>query len=178
MRYGFVLPDADVRIAPKLAREAEEAGWEAVFIPDCIYIDIGSDHNIPAYDPWVVLAAMAVRTERVILGPMVTSLSRRRPWKVARETTTLDILSGGRTVLPVGLGALDDAGFERVGEATGRKERAELLDEALDIIAGLWSGRRFSYKGTHFQVRDLTFLPTPVQQPRVPVWVVGAWLRE
>src|SRR4051812_10475683 len=178
MKYGFVLPDADVKIAPELAREAEDAGWDGVFIPDCIYIDTEGFHNMPAYDPWVVLAAMAVRTGRVIIGPMITPLSRRRPWKVARETATLDILSNGRLVLPVGLGALDDAGFERVGEATGRKERAELLDEALDIIAGLWSGERFSFEGRHFQVRDLTFLPRPVQQPRIPVWVVAAWPRE
>src|SRR5438105_14706089 len=105
MRYGFVLPDAGVRTAPELAHEAEEAGWEGVFIPDCIYIDTDSDHNMPAYDPWVVLAAMAVRTERVRLGPMLTPLSRRRPWKVARAPATLDLLTNGRLGLRVALGA-------------------------------------------------------------------------
>ncbi len=109
------------------------------------------------------------------MGTMLTPLSRRRPWKVARETATLDHLSNGRLVLPVGLGALDDAGFGRVGEATDRKVRAELLDESLDIITGLWSGKPFSYVGKHYKVEEMTFLPAPVQQPRIPIWVVGAW---
>jgi alkanesulfonate monooxygenase SsuD/methylene tetrahydromethanopterin reductase-like flavin-dependent oxidoreductase (luciferase family) len=173
MRYGFVLPGADVLSGPGLAREAEEAGWDGVFVPDCIEIQ-----GEPMGDPWVVMAAMAMRTERVRIGPMVTPLSRRRPWKVARETATLDILSNGRLVLPVGLGALDDAGFEKVGEATDRRVRAAMLDEALDIVAGLWSGERFSYEGEYFKVRELTFLPRPVQRPRIPVWVVAAWPRE
>jgi hypothetical protein len=118
-----------------------------------------------------------MRTERVMLGPMVTPLSRRRPWKVARETMTLDHLSNGRLVLPVGLGAMDDGGFGKVGEATERKARAELLDESLAILAGLWSGQPFSFQGKHFHLEEMTFLPTPVQTPRIPVWVVGAWPR-
>jgi hypothetical protein len=80
-------------------------------------------------------------------------------------------------VLPVGLGALDDGGFGKVGEATDRKTRAELLDESLDIVAGLWSGQPFSYEGKHYKVEEMTFQPPPVQRPRIPVWVVGAWPR-
>jgi hypothetical protein len=177
MRYGFVLPGGDARLAADLAAEAEAAGWEGVFYPDCICIGNPNSPMPPVHDPWVVLAAMAMRTERVILGPMVTPLSRRRPWKVARETMALDHLSNGRLVLPVGLGALDDSGFGKVGEATDRKMRAELLDESLAILAGLWSGQPFSFQGKHFHLEEMTFLPTPVQTPRIPVWVVGAWPR-
>ncbi len=162
---------------PALAAECEAAGWDGVFIPDCIFIDSEQDPESPSYDPWILLAAMALRTSRVLLGTMITPVSRRRPWKLARETVTLDHLSHGRVVLPVGLGALDDAGLGRVSEATDRKTRAELLDEGLAILDGLWSGKRFSFDGKHYAVRDLTFKPAPVQSPRIPVWVVAAWPR-
>lgn len=175
MRYGFVIPLWDILVLPDLAAEAEAVGWDGIFIPDCILIDVPQAPAQSAYDPWVALTAMALRTTHIRLGTMITPLSRRRPWKVARETTSLDILAHGRLVLPVGLGALDDAGFGRVGEATNRKIRAELLDESLAIINGLWSGERFSYSGTHYQVQDFIFQPTPVQRPRIPIWVVGAW---
>ena len=127
MQYGFIIPNGDVRAIAGLAYEAEMAGWDGVFIPDCICIDSESDPMMPGFDPWVVLAAMAMRTERVRLGTMLTPVSRRRPWKLAREVATLDQLSNGRIILPVGLGALDDAGFTRVGEATDRKVRRRCL---------------------------------------------------
>jgi alkanesulfonate monooxygenase SsuD/methylene tetrahydromethanopterin reductase-like flavin-dependent oxidoreductase (luciferase family) len=117
MRYGFVLPGGDVWTIPEMALEAETAGWDGVFIPDCISIDTPNYPPGPNYDPWILLTLMAMRTERVVLGPMLAAISRRRPWKLARETMTLDYLSRGRIVLPVGLGAAaDDAGFYKVGE--------------------------------------------------------------
>jgi hypothetical protein len=174
VQYGFVIPNGDIHTIVELAGEAEEAGWDAVFYWDGICIEGAG----PMYDPWVVLAAMAVRTRRVRLGAMLTPLSRRRPWKVARETVSVDHLSGGRLILPVGLGALDDGGFGKVGEPTDRKTRAELLDESLEILTGLWSGRPFSYQGRHYHLDEMTFLPPPVQSPRIPIWVVGAWPRE
>src|SRR5204863_4018588 len=117
-------------------------------------------------------------TTRVRIGAVLTPVSRRRPWKLARETVTLDHLSHGRLVLPVGLGALDDGGFGKVGEPTDRKTRAELLDEGLAILTGLWSGQPFSFHGEHYQVEELTFLPPPVQSPRIRIWVVGLWPHE
>ena len=171
MHYGFIVPKGDPHAVANLAREAEEAGWDGVFYFDGIYVGEGME----IYDPWVVIAAMAMKTERVRLGAILTPPARRRPWKLARETTTLDHLSGGRLVLPVGLGALDDGGFGKVGEPTDRKTRAELLDESLEILTGLWSGKPFSYDGEHYQLEEMMFLPPPVQRPRIPVWVVGAW---
>ncbi len=178
MQYGFVIPCWDIQVVLELAVEVEAAGWDGVFLPDCIAVEHSGEPPLSGYDPWVMLTALAMRTSRLRLGTMITPLSRRRPWKVARETVTLDRLSNGRLVLSVGLGALDDRGFGGVGEATDRKTRAELLDEALDIITGLWSGERFSYQGRHYQVQGLTLLPPPVQQPRIPIWVVGAWPRK
>ena len=171
MQYGLTFPDMDPRTLADLAHEAEEAGWDGVFVWDLIY----------GIDAWVSLAAVATRTERVRFGTMLTPLSRRRPWKVASEVVTLDHLSNGRVILPVGLGAAGpehkNSGFPKVGEEVDRRVRAELLDESLDILDGLWSGQPFSYEGTHYHIKDVTFAPTPVQSPRVPIWVVGAWPR-
>jgi alkanesulfonate monooxygenase SsuD/methylene tetrahydromethanopterin reductase-like flavin-dependent oxidoreductase (luciferase family) len=173
MRAGFVITTGDPRTVADLAAEAEAAGWDGAFTWDGIAIGEGD-----TYDPWVVMAAMAMRTERVRLGAILTPPSRRRPWKLARETMTLDRLSGGRLVLPVGIGALDDGAFGNVGEPTEARTRAEMLDESLAILQGLWSGRPFAFEGRHYRFGPMTFRPTPVQQPRIPIWVVGAWPRE
>jgi alkanesulfonate monooxygenase SsuD/methylene tetrahydromethanopterin reductase-like flavin-dependent oxidoreductase (luciferase family) len=173
MRFGFVITTGDPRTIADLAAEAEDAGWDGAFYYDAIAIG-----DAPMYDPWVVMAAMAMRTERVRLGAIVTPPSRRRPWKLAREAMTLDRLSNGRLILPVGLGALDDAGFANVGEPTEARIRAEMLDESLAILAGLWSGEPFAFDGRHYRFGPMTFRPTPVQAPRVPIWVIGAWPHE
>lgn len=121
-----------------------------------------------------------MRTERVVLGTLVTALARRRPWIVARQAAAIDQLSAGRMVLGVGLGdtgehVLDDASLTRFGEVTNPAVRAEILDEALDIITGLWTGRPFSYHGRHHTVDGVTFVPRPVQRPRIPIWVGGGY---
>lgn len=146
MRYGVVIPTGDPRTVADLAREAEAAGWDGVFTWDGIYVG----ETMPVYDPWVVMAGMAMVTKRVRIAPIRTPLSRRRPWKVARETVTLDHLSNGRLVLPVGLGAVDS--FGKVGEETDRRTRAELLDESLAILDGLWSGKPFRFDGKHYHL--------------------------
>ena len=173
MRYGIVLTTGDPRMAADLAAEAEAAGWDGVFTFDAIAIG-----PVPMYDPWIVLAAVAMRTERVTLGAIVFVPARRRPWKLAREAVSLDVLSNGRLVLPVGLGTLDDAGFGNVGEATSPGVRARRLDETLAILDGLESGEPFAFEGEHYRFGPMTFQPRPVQQPRIPVWVVGAWPHE
>src|ERR671914_1700491 len=173
LRYGFVIPTGDPRTVAELAREVEEAGWDGSFYWDGICVG-----GMDTYDPWVVMAAMAMRTEKVRIGAVLTPPARRRPWKLARETMTLDHLSGGRLVLPVGLGAVDDGGFAKVGEPTDRRVRARLLDESLEIMTGLWSGEPFGYEGEHYRLEEMTFSPTPVQSPRIPIWVVGAWPSE
>src|SRR5450755_1572954 len=175
MQYGVNLPiTVDAQTLARLAGEAEAAGWDGVFVWDGLS---GNPENEPEkqaiYDPWIALAAIAMSTRRVRLGTMVTPLARRRPWKVARETVTLDHLCQGRLILPVGLGETSDGGFSNVGEELDRKKRAQLLDESLDILDGLWSGEPFSYNGEHYHIKEMTFLPGPVQSPRIPIWVVG-----
>jgi alkanesulfonate monooxygenase SsuD/methylene tetrahydromethanopterin reductase-like flavin-dependent oxidoreductase (luciferase family) len=173
VRYGIVLTAGDIHEIGAMAAEAEASGWDGVFYWDGMVIP-GAD---PMYDPWVTLASIAMRTERIRFGNIVTPPSRRRPWKLARETATLDHLSGGRLILPVGLGAIDDLGFGGVGEATDRRVRAERLDESLEILTRAWSGQPFSYEGKHFRMAEMAFRPPSVQQPRIPIWVVAIWPR-
>jgi hypothetical protein len=173
IKLGIIITAGDPRLSADLAALAEERGWDGVFTWDAIAIG-----SIEAYDPWVVMAAMAIRTERVRLGAIVTPPARRRPWKLAREAMTLDRLSNGRLILPVGLGALDDAAFANVGEPTLVRTRAERLDESLAILEGLWSGKPYAFDGRHYRFGEMTFLPTPIQRPRIPIWVVGAWPHE
>lgn len=177
MRYGLSLPNGgvcgDARVLAELGCLAEEAGWDGVFVED--YIVHQSDGAVPTCDPWIALAAMAVGTKHMRLGTSVTPLSRRRPWKVAREALALDQLSNGRFILGVGSGDAGEAGFTRVNEVSDARARAKMLDEALDVIVGLWSGEPFSYEGQYYQVREMTFLPTSVQKPRIPILVGGGW---
>jgi alkanesulfonate monooxygenase SsuD/methylene tetrahydromethanopterin reductase-like flavin-dependent oxidoreductase (luciferase family) len=147
----------------------EAAGWDGLFVWEPVW----------GIDAWVCLTAAAMRTERLRLGTMISPLSRMRPWEMASKAATLDNLSNGRVILSVGLGAID-TGFEEFGEVTDRKTRAELLDESLDILRGLWRGQPFRYDGQHYHIRPAHCMPPPppVQQPRIPIWVVGAWPRK
>jgi alkanesulfonate monooxygenase SsuD/methylene tetrahydromethanopterin reductase-like flavin-dependent oxidoreductase (luciferase family) len=121
------------------------------------------------------LTAAALATRRIRLGTLVTPVARRRPSKLAREVTTLDRLTGGRMILGVGLGSpvLDE--FGSFGEPTDLKVLAARLDESLTALDLLWSGEPVTFRGSHVIVDDVAFQPTPVQRPRVPVWVAGEW---
>jgi alkanesulfonate monooxygenase SsuD/methylene tetrahydromethanopterin reductase-like flavin-dependent oxidoreductase (luciferase family) len=120
---------------------------------------------------------MAIATTTIRLGTTVTPPARRRPWKLARETVTLDHLSGGRVTLAVGLGDVTEPGFTRFAEEIGAKSRARRLDESLEILRGLWSGERFSFAGKEYRVDDVLFAPRPLQRPSIPLWVGGGWPR-
>jgi alkanesulfonate monooxygenase SsuD/methylene tetrahydromethanopterin reductase-like flavin-dependent oxidoreductase (luciferase family) len=175
MRSGlFVAPFdelADPLLLARLSAEAEEAGWQGVFLWDHVR---WREPVLAVADPWIALAAIATATERLRLGPMVTPLARRRPVKVARETATLDLLSGGRLTLGVGLGS-DEFGSEYsiTGEELDDRRRAGMLDESLEILTAAWTGEPVQHRGEHYTVDGMRFLPRPVQRPGVPVWVAG-----
>lgn len=175
MKCGIYVPNfgayGDPHNLLELALIAESAGWDGVFLWDHILLHRHS--AIPMVDAWVALSAIAARTSRILLGPLVTPLARRRPWKVAREIISLDALSRGRALLGIGLGAPADAEFECFGEDPADKVRAKKMDEAIEIVAALQSSEPTSFHGTHFHVDDVRFCPPPVQQPHVPVWVAG-----
>lgn len=177
MRSGLFVPLFDELAEPavvvRLSTEAEEAGWDGVFVWDHVR---WREPVVDVADPWITLAAIAASTERIRLGPMVTPLARRRPVKVARETATLDRLSGGRLILGVGLGN-DQAGSELsiTGEELDDRRRAEMLDESLEILTAAWSGEPVHHRGERYTIDGMRFLPRPVQRPGVPVWVAGLY---
>jgi alkanesulfonate monooxygenase SsuD/methylene tetrahydromethanopterin reductase-like flavin-dependent oxidoreductase (luciferase family) len=178
IRYGVYVPQfgpyADVQLLAELAYEAEEAGWDGFFLWDQVSKTTLTPTFDPMIDPWIAMAAIALRTKTLRLGPLVTLLPRRRPWMLARETVTLDHLSHGRLVLGVGSGG-GYYDFEALGEPTDPKILAALLDEGLEVLAGLWSGEPYHHEGTYYHIKEAQFLPRPVQSPRIPVWVAGMW---
>ncbi len=178
MQFAINTPNfgsfSDVRLMAELAREAEDAGWDGFFVWD--HIGGSPERAIPMADPWVTLTAMAMTTSRIKLGPIITPLPRRRPWKLAKECVTLDHLSQGRLILGVGLGS--DSFFNEYstyGESPDDALHGAMLDEGLDVLAQLWSGKVVSYTGQHYQLHDALCLPTPLQQPRIPIWIAGVW---
>jgi len=174
MRFGLYVPlfgdYADARVLASLARDAETAGWEGFFLWDHVFTD-WPDRLV---DPWVALTAIALNTEHIRLGTLVTPLPRRRPWKLARETVSVDHVSNGRLTLGVGLGAnLEE--FDYLDEPSDLKVRAAMLDEGLEVLTGLWQGKPFSYAGQHYRIKEALFMPGPIQQPRIPIWAAGSW---
>ena len=174
VNFGLGVPNggdfADPIELARLAADAEVAGWDGFFLWDHV---IRRRPWQPMVDPWVTLAAIASATERIVIGPMVTPLARRRVSVVARQTVTLDLLSRGRLRFGVGLGAPDDE-FTRFGEDAEPRRRARILDESLDALVQLWSGEPVTFRGEHVTVDDVEFRPTPVHG-RVPIWVAGGW---
>ena len=158
-RAIFVAPFgelAEPRVLARLAAEAEAAGFDGFFLWDhLVYTDVSH-----VADPWVAMAAIASATERVRIGALVTPTPRRRVAKLARETVTLDRLSGGRLVLGVGIGGDRHGEFGPFGDETDARERARQLDADLERLVELWGGE---------------FQPVPIQQPRIPVWVAARW---
>ncbi|HWV22806.1 MAG TPA: LLM class flavin-dependent oxidoreductase [Thermomicrobiales bacterium] len=178
MKHGLTAPNfgtfGDITRLVEFTREADAAGWDGFFLWDHLQtIDLPPDG--PVIDPWIAMAAIASQTERLRLGAMVTPLSRRRPWKVARETVTLDHLSNGRLIVGAGIGGDYYREFSGFGEPVGDRLHAAKLDEALEILDRLWTGESVTFDGEHYHLENITFNPTPVQQPRIPIWLAGIW---
>lgn len=169
-------PFSDPHLVAELGHEAEESGWDGFFLWDHItYKFAGSPGPMTVADPWILMAAIASRTTRIKLGPMVTALPRRRPWKLARETVTLDHLSRGRLIFGVGLGSDRHGEYSSFQETIDARVRGEMTDESLEVLTQLWSGEEVNYQGEHYQISQAQFLPRPYQQPRIPIWVAGYW---
>ena len=180
--FALSLPDGgecgDPAFLVELAVRGERAGWDGIFLED--YVLYQGNSQAATTDVWPVLGAIALQTSRVTLATSVTPLPRRRPWNVARQAAAVDQLSRGRFVLGVGIGdngesVTSDASLASFQEELDPRVRAEMLDEALTIIDGLWSGEPFAFEGKHYRVGEVRFLPRPVQQPRIPIWVGGGY---
>ena len=172
MRHALTIPPygdlADPSALVEVAVAAELAGWDAVFLWDHVLRRPGDPQE--AADPWVAMAAIAVATERIRIGPMVTPITRRRPIKLAREATTLDHLSRGRLTLGLGLGVDTTRELSAFGEVVDARVRGERLDEGVELLCAMWSGEEVDFHGDHFTADRVTVLPRPFQQPRIPLW--------
>jgi len=177
MRYSINIPNFGEFAAPEVfaevARQAEAAGWDALLVWD--HVVEQKDLRREIADPWILLTAAALATDRIRLGTAITPVARRRPAKLAREVTTLDRLTGGRMILGAGLGAPISDEYGTFGDTTDPRVLAERLDEGLHALDLLWSGEPVTYRGNQITIDDVAFLPTPVQRPRVPVWIGGLW---
>jgi alkanesulfonate monooxygenase SsuD/methylene tetrahydromethanopterin reductase-like flavin-dependent oxidoreductase (luciferase family) len=175
MRHGlYVAPFgelSDVRALAAVAAEAEASGWDGFFVWDHVMTFDG----LEVADPWIALTAVALATERVRLGAMVTPLARRRPWDVARQVAVLDRLSGGRMTFGAGLGGDSRRELSAFGEERDPRARAALLDEALELVVDVWRGEPVTRAGPAFELDDAVVRPTPLQQPRPPVWLGCVW---
>lgn len=171
MRRGIFVSNvgthADPRTVVDIAVAAEEAGWEALFIWDHLGFVWGS----PACDPWMTLAAVAARTEKIVIGTDITPLPRRRPHVVAHQVATLDVLSGGRVVFGAGIGGVPKE-FGAFGEEESARVRAEMLDEGLEVVSRLWAGEDVRHRGRHYTVDGVRLEPSPVRH-RIPIWIGG-----
>jgi alkanesulfonate monooxygenase SsuD/methylene tetrahydromethanopterin reductase-like flavin-dependent oxidoreductase (luciferase family) len=180
MQFSVDVPNfgefADPEAFAEVARRAEDAGWDGLLVWD--HIVEQKDLRRVIADPWILLTAAALSTSRIRLGTAITPVARRRPAKLAREVTTLDRLTGGRMILGAGLGAPLDDEYATFGDTTDLRELAERLDEGLHALARLWSGEPVTFRGNQVTLDDVTFLPTPVQRPRVPIWIGGVWPRK
>lgn len=172
MKFGVALPYLGAKGIARLAQEAEKAGWDGVYVGDAIWCE----------DPMIGLAAAAANTNRIRLGTMIIPVPLRKPWKLASESVALDHLSEGRLTLGLGAGAVWMGWHAFPDEVTDKGSRAEMLDETIDILDLLYQRRQFDYDGKHYRLK-LTLLdeqyypPKPLQQPRIPLWMVGIWPR-
>jgi probable F420-dependent oxidoreductase len=172
MRYGLSVENfgdlGEARRMAELARAAEVAGWDAILVWDHLAFVWGG----PSGDPWTLVTACALATDRILVGTDVAVVPRERPLPFANRLATIDRLSGGRLVLGVGIGGADDE-YRAAGEPVDRRQRAAMTDEILDVVMRLLAGESVTHEGPTVTVRGVTLAPLPVQQPRIPVWVGG-----
>jgi len=164
-----------------VAQEAERLGFDAFFRSDH-FLRMGGDPAGPEAQPgptdsWVTLGGLARETNRIRLGTLVTSATFRLPGPLAISVAQVDAMSGGRIELGLGSGWFEEehAGYGIPFPPLG--ERFDRLEEQLAVITGLWAtpeGKRFSYAGGHYQLKDSPALPKPVQSPHPPIIVGGA----
>lgn len=155
---------ADPAVIADVAAIAEGAGWDGVFVWDHLW----NRTLVPFADPWVTLAAIAGATERVVLGPLVTPLPRRRPQVVAQQATTLDRLSGGRLILGLGLGHDGYGEYSAFGEPlTDDRARAGALDAGIELLLPALASEPVPQAGGRW------ITVAGVQRPRCPIWIAG-----
>ena len=176
MKFGLRIPSfalgpqtASLAVMGAYLRRAEDLGFDSA---------VSIDHLLltpPAYactwlEPVAMLSALAGVTRTIKLGTMVLVLPLRNPAYFAKEWATLDLLSGGRTILGVGVGWHEEE-FALMG--VPHKERGRRMDEMLEAVMALWAGDNVTYQGKYYQFKNLTIDPKPAQKPHPPIWLGG-----
>ena len=176
MKYGlrlpsFALPDGGPSLDQMGAylRHAEDLGFETAMVIDHLLVAPPA-YRVAWLEPVALLSALAGVTRTMRLGTMVLVLPFRDPVAFAKEWATLDVLSGGRSVLGVGVG-WNEAEFAAL--RIPYRERGRRMTEMLEAITALWAGDHVTYEGRHYQFRDLSVFPKPVQRPHPPIWIGG-----
>lgn len=187
MDVGLALPQFDFsipgerplqwRTTVEYAQRAERLGFGSVWLADHLFFDVkkygGPDEQFGCYDPLVGLAALARATERVKLGILVISIPLRPPTVLAKALATVDVLSQGRLIAGLGAGNYEPE-FIAAGVPFERPSvRMQRLDEAIDVVDGLFGGGPFTYDGRYYQVVEARCQPRPLQRPRPPIWLGG-----
>ncbi len=177
MDFGFSLSNnqgmEDVQDVLSLARSAEELGFDSVwasehvFNTSYVYDRIG---NRPYYEPLAILGYVAATTSRVLLGTSVLVIPYHNPIKLAKTAATLDVMSGGRLVLGIGVGVIEQE-MEAMGVPFA--ERGAFTDEAIAVMKELWSQEDPSFQGRFSSFSGMKFSPKPVQQPTIPLVIGG-----
>jgi alkanesulfonate monooxygenase SsuD/methylene tetrahydromethanopterin reductase-like flavin-dependent oxidoreductase (luciferase family) len=161
---------AQAALLADLAALAEASGWDGFFVQDGL-LPAPSEAMV---DPWLALCAIALATQRLRIGALMTPMAAYLPWQLARQSVSLDHLCAGRLIFGAGLG-FQAADFLMVGADATARVRAEKLDEGLALLRLFWKGEPFSFAGKHYQMRRAQFLPTPVQTRTIPIWLAGVW---
>lgn len=185
MKFGISLSGLGARHYPEVAAVAEGAGFDSLWMPEHLVFPVDMPPNygytedgyppmnsqVPAFDPFVVLGAVASRTSTIRLGTGVFILPLRHPIQVARSTVTLDRMSGGRLVFGIGVGWMPDE-FAIVGEEFAN--RGKRTDEIIDLLRQCWRDQVVEHRGVHYDIPPVYFEPKPVKGPHgIPIIVGG-----
>jgi probable F420-dependent oxidoreductase len=178
MKFGFSLANnqgfEDVQDVLRLAVRAEELGFDSVWASDHVF---NSGHVLqrigdkPYYEPLTILSYVAATTNTILLGTSVLVLPNHNPINLAKTAATLDVMSGGRLVLGVGVGAVENE-MEAMGSPYS--ERGAITDESIQVMKELWTQQDPNFQGRFHSFSGMKFSPKPAQKPHVPVIIGGS----
>lgn len=154
-------------------KEIERLGFDSAWMNDHLLGSYPSDEDSPQLEAWTTLAALAAETERMEIGTLVSANTFRNPALLTKMATTVDIISDGRLVLGIGAGWTEREHVAYGIELGTARERAEKLDEALQVITKLWSGESQSFDGKYYTLDEAPLSPQPVRKPHPPILIGG-----
>ena len=175
MKFGIALPNfgkyAQRELILDIAKSAEDLGFDSLWVSDHIVVpEAHKGFGDVFYDPMTTLSFVAAETTSIQLGTSVIILPYRNPIVLAKMISTLDVLSGGRLILGVGVGWLEGE-FDALG--ISYVDRGPITDECIDVLKNLWSNENPSYRGKYYNFSNIKFFPKPLQKPHPPIWIGG-----